>query len=125
MSFQLRRLSGDERAEVLALHPVPEPHAPDLAACEAWGAFQGGLMLGFVAFREGWIDRLYVRPERTRAGVGPALLTVAKESWPRLSVWTVQHRGVARFWEDRGFHAVEVAPGEGEPLVRYRWAEED
>jgi len=32
-------------------------------ACEVWGAFDGPAMIGMIAFREDWIDQLYVQPK--------------------------------------------------------------
>jgi len=31
--------------------------------CEVWGAFEGAAMIGMLAFREDWIDQLYVLPK--------------------------------------------------------------
>jgi hypothetical protein len=31
--------------------------------CEVWGAFDGPAMIGMIAFREDWIDQLYVQPK--------------------------------------------------------------
>jgi hypothetical protein len=31
--------------------------------CEVWAAFDGDAMTEMLAFREGWIDQLYVLPE--------------------------------------------------------------
>jgi putative acetyltransferase len=93
--------------------------------CEVWGAFDEDLV-GFIAFREGWIDQFYVLPERQRQGAGGVLLQIAKESWSVLSLWTFQRNAAARlFYEKRGFVAVEETDGgrneEREPDVLYRW----
>ena len=124
MSFRLRRLRGDEREAAEGLHRAAaiDPAEPPFEDAEVWGAFDGGLMLGFIAFRVGWIDQLYVHPDHRRIGVGSALLTVAKESWPGLKVLARSGDAVsARFWENRGF--LEDRAGQG--TVRYRWSEDD
>jgi GNAT superfamily N-acetyltransferase len=75
--------------------------------CEVWGAFDEDL-IGFIAFREGWIDQFYVLPQRQRQGAGDALLQIAKASWSGLSLWTFQRNAAARlFYQRRGFVAVE------------------
>jgi putative acetyltransferase len=43
-------------------------------SCELWGAFDGDLMIGIIAFRDGWIDQLYVLPDAQGRGTGTALL---------------------------------------------------
>ena len=37
--------------------------------CEVWGGFEGADLIGFVAFRVGWIDQFYVAPDWQRRGV--------------------------------------------------------
>ena len=32
------------------------------SACEVWGSFDRDVMTGLIAFRDGWIDQLYVLP---------------------------------------------------------------
>jgi putative acetyltransferase len=127
----IHRKAFDERLPWLAgLHT----HAEDRAffrdrvfvECEVWGAFDGELV-GFVAFREGWIDQLYVAPDRQRRGVGAALLQIAKAASSSLSFWTFQRNHAARrFYGKHGFAAVEETDGgrneEREPDVRYHWS---
>jgi putative acetyltransferase len=93
--------------------------------CDVWGAVDGGL-IGFIAFRNGWIDQFYVLPARQRRGVGEALLEVAKTAHSELHLWTFQWNAPARrFYENRGFIALEEGDGSGneerEPDILYRW----
>ena len=94
-----------------------------------WGAIDNEA-IGFIAFREGWIDHLYVLPARQKQGVGEALLEVAKVAWPDLKLWTFQKNLPARvFYEKRGFSLIEETDGGGneerEPDVLYRWRKAD
>lgn len=127
---RVHRTAFDERLPSLAgLHTQDEDRAyfqdRVFAECELWGAVHDAL-IGFVAFREGWIDQLYVLPQRQRQGAGSALLTVAKATFPSLSLWTFQRNTPAkRFYETHDFVAVEETDGGGnderEPDVLYRW----
>jgi len=77
-----------------------------------WGAFDGAAMIGMIAFREDWIDQLYVLPEAQRRGVGTELLHVAQGSFDRLHLWTFQRNVPARrFYEARGFVLVQETDG--------------
>ncbi|WP_421726281.1 GNAT family N-acetyltransferase [Bauldia sp.] len=92
---------------------------------EVWGAIDGEI-IGIIAFREGWIDQLYVLPGRQREGVGEKLLQVAKSTWPSLKLWTFQKNRAARdFYEKHGFAPEEMTDGSGneerEPDVLYAW----
>ncbi|HEV3500035.1 MAG TPA: GNAT family N-acetyltransferase [Bradyrhizobium sp.] len=94
--------------------------------CEVWGAFDGAGMIGMLAFREGWIDQLYVLPEAQGRGVGTDLLQVAQNSFNRLELWTFQrNRQARRFYEARGFALVQETDGsrneEREPDALYLW----
>ena len=40
-------------------------------ACEVWGAFDSTGLTGVIAFRDGWIDQLYVLPKASRHGATP------------------------------------------------------
>ena len=96
-------------------------------ACEVWGAADGAELAGIIAFREGWIDQLYVLPTTQRCGIGTELLGVAKSKFARLQLWTFQRNAQARrFYEARGFVLVEETDGsrneEREPDARYLWS---
>jgi GNAT superfamily N-acetyltransferase len=43
-------------------------------------------MTAIIAFREGWIDQLYVLPEAQRRGVGKDLLQVAQNAIDHLQL---------------------------------------
>jgi hypothetical protein len=49
------------------------------ATCELWGLFDRAELTGMIAFREGWVDHLYVRPYAQGRGVGtqPLLFVMA------------------------------------------------
>lgn len=92
---------------------------------EVWGAIDDEIF-GFIAFREGWIDHLYVLPNRQRQGIGERLMDVAKSAWPELHLWTFQKNFAARaFYEKRGFTSIKETDGsqneEREPDILYRW----
>ena len=94
--------------------------------CEVWGAHDAAAMTGIIAFREGWVDQLYVLPEQQRRGVGTELLAVAQRAFPSLQLWTFQRNARARgFYQTRGFILVEETDGsrneEKEPDALYRW----
>jgi GNAT superfamily N-acetyltransferase len=83
-------------------------------------------MRGIIAFREGWIDQLYVLPTAQRRGVGKDLLQVAQNAFDRLQLWTFQRNAPARrFYEARGFALIQQTDGarneEKEPDALYLW----
>jgi GNAT superfamily N-acetyltransferase len=95
-------------------------------SCEVWGAFDNAAMTGMLAFREGWIDHLYVLPTAQGRGIGTQLLQVAQSSFDRLHLWTFQRNVRARrFYQARGFVLVEETDGarneEKEPDALYLW----
>lgn len=115
---------------------LPDLHTPeeDLAffrnevfpASEIWLAESGGVLIGFAAVSEGWLDHLYVDPAWHGRGIGSLLLQTAKEGNPRLDLWTFQRNVQARnFYEHRGFRLVEMTDGsdneEQTPDAHYRW----
>jgi GNAT superfamily N-acetyltransferase len=90
------------------------------------GAFDRAAMIGMLAFREDWIDQLYLLPKAQGRGVGTELLQVAQRSFDRLQLWTFQRNVRARrFYEARGFALVQETDGarneEKEPDALYRW----
>jgi GNAT superfamily N-acetyltransferase len=94
--------------------------------CQLWGYFEDGELAGFIAFREGWIDHLYVLPTSQHYGIGSALLQVAQSNMRNLNLWTFQRNATARrFYEKRGFALIKETDGTGneenEPDALYAW----
>jgi ribosomal protein S18 acetylase RimI-like enzyme len=139
------RRADEQSAEAIArllrsvLHTslpfLPQLHTPDedlwfvrnvvFAQCEVWVAGTGDID-GFIAFREGWIDQLYVRPECQRRGVGRALLGQAMETHLSLRLWTFQQNTAAiSFYLAQGFREIGRTDGsrneEREPDVLFAW----
>ena len=83
-------------------------------------------IVGFLALRGSYVDRLYVDPSSQRLGVGARLLAVACQRSPGgLELHTHQQNTRARdFYEKHGFQAVALglspAP-ESVPDVEYHW----
>ena len=127
----VHRASFDERLPWLAgLHTPQEDRAffngPVFDGFALWGAFEGTRMIGFIAFRDGSIEHLYVLPADQGRGAGTRLLTLAQRHSAELSAWTFQRNEAARrFYERSGFVPVEESDGsrneEREPDVRYHW----
>nr|WP_245432716.1 GNAT family N-acetyltransferase [Mesorhizobium loti] len=127
------RQSFDERLPWLAGLHTPEEDRHFFCnhvygTCEIWGAIDGEIV-GFIAFREGWVDQLYILPAYQKRGIGAALLEMAKAAWPKLQLWTFQKNMIARrFYEKHGFAAVQETDGrdneEREPDILYQWRQQ-
>jgi GNAT superfamily N-acetyltransferase len=94
--------------------------------CQVWGVSERAELKGIIAFREDWIDQLYVLPEAHGRGIGGALLRVAKSVFGSLQLWTFQRNDKARrFYQARGFQLISETDGaeneEKEPAALYRW----
>ena len=95
-----------------------------MAEDAVWVAETEGAVVGYVAFRDDWIDHLYIHPDRQRQGIGALLLAKALEDGRAKQLWAFQQNTRARrFYEARGFRAVEFTDGQGNqektPDVRY------
>ena len=94
--------------------------------CRVLVAENEGRIVSYCAFREGWLDHLYVSPEAQRRGLGSSLLKAAMEANDSLSLWVFQRNlDARRFYERRGFSLIELTDGqmneEHEPDALYRW----
>lgn len=93
---------------------------------EVWVSEREGLLAGFIAFRSGWVDQLYIHPHHQRRGIASELLAVAMAAEPVLRLWTFQCNGKARrFYERQGFRIERETDGaeneEKQPDVLYVW----
>ena len=95
---------------------------------EVWVAEIDGVVAGFAAIHEGWLEHLYVAPAHQGKGLGSALLGHAMTRHPGgLQLYAFQRNTRARdFYERHGFVAEWFGDGseneEREPDVRYRWS---
>jgi len=115
---------------------VPELHTPEdetrwfaerlFAANEVWLAEESAAAAGYIAFRPGFIEHLFVEPESQGRGLGAALLEKALEANDEVSLWTFQQNaGARRFYRREGFVEVKLTDGadneERLPDVLCRW----
>ena len=141
----LRRATAEDAQAIAIVHRtamrvslsfLPELHtaADDLwffserflPANETWVAEADGKVVGYLGFDAAWINHLYVLPEFQGRGLGPALLAKALADGRPRRLWTFQQNARARrFYEDRGFVAVDFTDGQGNeektPDVCYEW----
>lgn len=126
----VHRMSFDRQLPWLAgLHTRTEDRAffrtHVYQTCDIWGAERQSKLVGIIAFREDWIDQLYVLPDAQGQGIGGDLLEIAQQAYPVLNLWTFQRNSKARrFYEFNGFRAIRETDGadneEKEPDVLYR-----
>jgi ribosomal protein S18 acetylase RimI-like enzyme len=94
---------------------------------EVFVAELDGGIVGFAALEEGKLEHLYVDPGHQGAGIGSALLDLAKEARPDgFRFWVFQRNEAARrFYEKHGCRLVETTDGAGneerEPDALYEW----
>jgi putative acetyltransferase len=86
-----------------------------------------GVIIGFCAFKEGWVDHLYILPEHQGRGIGRSLLEWVKaRSRNLLQLWVFERNTDARrFYERNGFLLERTTDGseneEREPAALYVW----
>jgi pimeloyl-ACP methyl ester carboxylesterase/GNAT superfamily N-acetyltransferase len=94
---------------------------------ETWVATDGDAVVALLTVAPGWVEQLYVAPDRLGEGIGRQLLDLAKSrSQSALRLYTFQVNARARrFYERNGFVAEWFGDGsaneEGQPDVRYVW----
>jgi len=145
-SVTIRRLTPTDAPDIARVHRASFDdrlpwlsgiHTPDedlayfretvCATCLLWGGFEGQRLIGFIAYRDGWIDHLFVAPDKQMMGLGTRLLDEAKAAQLRLRLWTFQRNDGARnFYERTGFIQIDITDGSGneerEPDVLYEWS---
>lgn len=142
--IDLRRATPDDAAAVAkvfldfvhATYEFPLAHTDDevrgwirdrlLPNDEVWVAVDDARIVGMLALAPGWVEQLYVAPDRLGSGIGGSLIELAQARQPGgLQLWTFQVNERARqFYEGHGFVPVEMTDGsnqEGQPDVRYEW----
>ncbi len=95
---------------------------------EVFVAIRSAEIAGYAAWRDGWLNHLYIHPTHQRKGVGTALLNAAKKSMPSgFRFWVFQRNMIARaFYEKHGCVMIRETDGktndEREPDVEYGWS---
>ena len=148
-AVSLRRARREDLAAVAALHRLSlfdaMPDMPRLHTlqetvrfyeevvsprAEIWLAVDGDAdeesLVGFIAFRPGWVEQLYVDPAHQGRGVGSRLLARAMNGAESLRLWTfVRNLPARRFYAARGFEVERTTDGadneEGEPDILFCW----
>lgn len=101
------------------IHPPDEVRAWvgswDLSVRDVWVAETDGGMVGFANLTPTWLDGLYVTPGAQRAGIGSALLDLAKVVRPDgFGLWVFEMNHPARaFYRRHGFLELERTDGSG------------
>ena len=120
-------------AAIPAIPPSVHPHddviahfASLLDSQDVWVVDEDGVVVALLILTPGWVEHLYVEPDRTGAGLGTLLIDHAKREQPGgLDLWAFQSNTAARrFYERNGFAAIAFTDGENEegaPDIRYRW----
>ena len=83
-------------------------------------------LVGFIAWRQGWVDHLYADLGHLGRGIGTALIRQAMDDQPRLALWVFQKNTAAlAFYRKHGFDVVRETDGrdneEKEPDVLMAW----
>jgi GNAT superfamily N-acetyltransferase len=144
MPGTIRSLARPDAAEVAvvfaasrraAMPWLPVLHTPDedraffaseVESSTGWGLFEDGRLVGFALARDGWLNHLYVDPDRRGTGVGTLLLSRVLEDSPSgVDLWAfARNEAALAFYARRGFEVVERTDGsaneEREPDVRMR-----
>jgi GNAT superfamily N-acetyltransferase len=88
----------------------------------------GGTIAGFMAETPGWIEQLYLDPDRRRQGIGRRLVDQAKARQDALRLWCfADNVDGQRFYQAQGFAEERRTAGENEarlPDILFRWRRE-
>lgn len=143
--FVLRKASDEDMyavAEVARqsrrhfLSYLPDLHSPEedksffrtivFEECDVWVVEDRSEIVGFCAFKEGWLDHLYFLPSHVGKRLGQRLLAKAKDAHSHLQLWVFQQNTRAiRFYERHGFVKVRETDGsdneERVPDALFEW----
>lgn len=94
--------------------------------CQVWVFEEKQVLVGFCAFKQGWVDHLYLLPTHVGMTLGESLLNKAKESHQFLQLWVFQRNTRAiSFYERNGFQKIRETDGstceEKLPDALYEW----
>jgi putative acetyltransferase len=86
----------------------------------------GEEVVGFCAYKDNWLNHLYIIPKHQHRGIGKSLLDQAKADNNKLNLWVFQRNTNAiDFYEKNGFELLELTDGlnneENEPDAHYVW----
>ena len=129
--FVVRQATVSEADEVAAIARRSRkhflPYLPDLHTFEEDKTFfrdvvfvedqvlvmeDQGKLVGFCAYRQGWLDHLYFLPSHVGRNLGADLLDRAKRAYPHLQLWVFQEnlRAIS-FYQRHGFIRVKETDG--------------
>lgn len=96
------------------------------STCQVWVYEENREIVGMCAFREGWIDHLYLLPTHVGRKLGVSLVNKAKENHRFLQLMVFQRNTRAiSFYERNGFRKVRETDGstceEKLPDALYEW----
>ena len=128
----LAQLFARSRAAALPFLPVLHSHAEDVAFFAGYLqrgwitlAEQDGELAGFMIETPGWIEHLYLEPDRRGQGIGGVLLDAAKQRQPRLELWCFLDNLPGRaFYVRHGFSEIRRTDGDNEaglPDILFGW----
>ena len=129
---RLARIHLDARLEAMppTIHPeheVVEWVAGNIERDEVWVVDVAGAPAAYLRLTEAFLDDLYVHPDHKRAGIGTALLELAKTRMPNgFQLWVFEMNQPARaFYARHGLVEVERTDGadneEKMPDIRIEW----
>ncbi len=95
--------------------------------CDVLLAERESAIVGYLAYRDGWLDHLYIHPEYQGKGLGAALIERAMDAKDALHLWVFQRNARAiKFYERLGFRLLRTTDGrdneEHEPDALYYWS---
>lgn len=85
--------------------------------------------VGFISLHQGWLNHLYIAPDRWGMGLGTSLLDATRSDTDHLQLWVFQKNTTARhFYSKHGFCEREFTDGqrneEKMPDLRLEWSRE-